>query len=173
MELFNYGLGIVEEKNFIKPNKVNGGLWLCPKTELYSDWVVLTFYIPKLVKDPWLIGNTIILKDNVKMAHIDKDNHKEFMKNNCLDFDICKEYDILHFDENLIEIKEFEAYYFECYQILNFECIKNIIIEKLDTNKIISTEYLLKSKIIFNKIIKHLETTEVFKILKDLKGGTN
>lgn len=175
MELFNYGLGIVEIDKFNKPtmvdrfnNKIDGGLWLCPKTELYSNWVVMTLYVPNLVRDENLFGNTIILKDDVKMANIDKENYLDFMYGDSLDLDKCSEYDVLHFNENLIEVKEFEAYYFESYQVLNFDCIKTIIVEKLDVKKVTSKEYILKSRLIFDKAMKHLQTTEVFKAFKDL-----
>ncbi|MGL5821285.1 MAG: hypothetical protein ACRCYE_06590 [Sarcina sp.] len=178
MQLISYGLGIIEKEKFIKPikvdkyvNKITGGLWCCEENELYSEWVVLTMLAPFLVKSQIPYLSTIHLKDDINIAYVNKDNYLDFMDGEALDLDVFKNIDVIKFDDNLEQIELFESYYFECYQILNFECIKSIEVSKLDVNKILSDDYSNKAHDLINdKILKRLYKTKVFKIVEEELG---
>lgn len=158
MKIFNYGIKNINEEKFIIPtrvneqsNKVNGGLWGCPKNDLYSDWFVLTLFVTELVPkdhvvtDNLLTGNLITIKDDAKVLTLTKDNYNSYIEKGKLIFDKLKGFDVIHFTKDIMDLKEFEAYYFESYQILNYSSIEKIEKYNMDVDYITSEEFVKKS----------------------------
>lgn len=174
MQIFNYGIKEFEKDKFITPttvnkftNKINGGLWGCPQNDLYSNWFVLTLFVPQLVpKDQTVVGNVITIKDNAKVLNLTIDNYKNYTNKGILDFNKIKDFDIIHFTESIIDVKQFESYYFDSYQILNINSIENVEKCDMDIKYIMSTEFKEKANDLFKNTIKHLKTTNVYKNIK-------
>lgn len=177
MEIFNYGIKEFDKRKFIIPtkvnnfvNKVNGGIWGCPKNDLYSDWFVLTLFVPELVsKDQKVVGSIISIKENAKILNLTINNYKYYTLKGILEFEKIKDFDVIHFSEDIIQIKQFESYYFESYQILNYDAIEYIKECDMDIEYIMSNEFKQKANKIFKKTLKHLKTTNVYKNIKKKK----
>lgn len=176
MKIFNYGIKKIEQGKFINPsfvneknNKINGGIWASKQTELYSDWFVITLYVPQLLpQNSTVEGNIIHLKDNANILTLTKENYKEYTSKNILDFNKLKKFDVVHFSKSLMDLKKFEAYYFECYQILNYKAIENVEKCDMDTNYILSDDFKEKASKIFDIYLQHVKQTDVFKEIFEL-----
>lgn len=172
--LFTYGIGEISKGKFRKPNeiskqnKINGGLWCCPKHhELYSEWFILTLANPQLVAGKITIPYDIEINENAKVLKLTAENINLYTKNDgYIDFNKIKEYDAIHFTKELIEnVKEFESYYVESIQILNFDVI-HYKESYIDKEYIQSEEFAKKGFAVLDRIYASLQKTDVFKSIK-------
>lgn len=168
---FNYGIDTYDKAKFKQVdkvmddvNKLSGGIWCCPKNDVYSNWFVLTLYCPCLVdSNQKIVGNNIKLKDNSSILTLTTNNYKEYTKNEILDLSKLKNIDAILFTQDLVDnIKSFESYYFESLQILNDDCIESIEKEKMNVEYILSEEFKEKANEIFCTILTKLQGTDVF-----------
>lgn len=169
---FTYGIGEITKEKFKKPyavskqNKIQGGLWCCPKNEVYSDWFALTLACPQLVRDP--IPYDIEIASNAKILKLTQDNIDLYIDSKRhIDFDKINEFDALHFTKDLVEnVKEFEAYYVESIQILNFD-IMTFKESYIDEEVVLSNEFREKINPLIEKILNAILKTDVFQKIKN------
>ncbi|MCC0752647.1 hypothetical protein KGF47_18165 [Clostridioides sp. ZZV13-5731] len=169
---FTYGIGEISKEKFKRPyavskqNKIQGGLWCCPKNEVYSDWFVLTLACPQLVRDP--VPYDIEILSNAKILKLTQENINLYTDSNKhIDFEKIKEFDVLHFTKELVEnVKEFEAYYVESIQILNFD-IMTFKESYIDEEVVLSNEFREKMNPLIEKILNAILKTDVFQKIKN------
>ncbi|HDJ1466749.1 TPA: hypothetical protein PPO51_002494 [Clostridioides difficile] len=168
---FTYGIGEISKEKFKKPNgvstqnKIKGGLWCCPKNEFYSEWFVITLACPDLVRDP--IPYDIDIYSNANILKLTSENIDFYTDSNrYIDFNKVKSYDVIHFSKDLVEnIKQFESYYVESLQILNFDII-SYKESYIDENYVLSEDFRKKAMPIVEKMYASLLQTDVFKMIQ-------
>ncbi|MCC0743979.1 hypothetical protein KGF43_15760 [Clostridioides sp. ZZV14-6044] len=154
---FTYGVGVLSKEKFNKPNatnkynKINGGLWCCPKNNLYSEWFVVTLACPELVRDP--VPYDVFISDNANILKLTSENISSYTDSNkYIDFNSVKMYDAIHFTKDLVEkVEEFKMYLVESIQILNFDIIsyENCYV---DEKYVLSENFIKNMNIVLDKI---------------------
>lgn len=173
MILVNYGINQIDLDLMEIPvevdcvNKLKGGLWACPEREWYSDWFVLTLYMPFLVSPNTTMGvNYLEIDSKASVLTLDVDNYLDFLDRDKLDLDKLCQYDVLHFTDDLVsEVDLFDGYYVESYQILNPNVIKNIERVPVNISIVFDTAFRTQSERVFLGMVDRVKQSRFFQEL--------
>lgn len=173
MAILNFGICQYEKREFDTPcfvekgvNKINGGIWACPQNDYYTDWIAIAPFVAAFVsKNKKMCCSRIILKNDAKTLMLTIENYKDFsIENGTLSFEKLKDFDCIHFTKDLVEnVKAFESYYVESYQILNLDCIAGVEFISLDLDYMKSEEYLVYAFKRTAEVMEHIMNTDIYK----------
>lgn len=173
MMIVNYGLNQIDWTLFEKPtevnelNKLNGGLWACPERDWFSDWFVLTLYLPILVREGATMGlNYLQLHPSARILTLTLDNYQQYLSGNQLDVEKVLAYDVLHLTDELVEqVELFDSYYVESYQILNPEAVLKVERVPLSFGDLFNPTFRETSQQVFSMLCERVKHSRYFQNL--------